>query len=398
MAKGSKEERPILYRAVKFELHVNEAQEKLLLRISDGLREIWNWALAQRVASYEEYKKQKQEGVAKPDVRLPTLFDQINLLTALREKYASLELVQVHVPRNWQEETLDTLDGSFKSFFALAKNGDKDARPPWQRKPEYFCEIPGRSGFSVKDSMIVFAPNIFGKETLSFRIPDYCRVLLAKGNRVKKFTLFRDESLLAKPGRYWVSVVYEITRPEALAMTSDTTVYLSLGATWMGVVSAKGEEVIKLWRPDTHWKPRIDVLEERMKTLTKGSRKWHKQNAARNKMYELMSRQQKQNQREEVRYLLTLGKHFVVQDLVVRGGLADGSKAERGGALGLNWSVQNTGSIARLVAHLDEKAKEYGGFVIQHKPMLPPVPGKGEENKIPMARRLQQDFLETSPQ
>lgn len=399
MAKGKNAQRAVLYRAVKFELHLNAEQEKLIVRISDGLCEIWNWALELRVHAYEEYKKQKQEGVAKANLpKLPTLFDQINLLTALRTKYASLQLVQTNTPRNWQEETLDTLDGAFKSFFALAKNGDREARPPWQRKPEYFCEIPGRSGFSIKEGTLVFAPNIFGKDTLSFKIPEYCRGLLARGERVKKFTLFRDEPLLKKPGRYWVSLVYEIAKPEPLAFSSGQAVYLALGATWVGVLSQSREQVIKLWRSDTHWKPKIDAVEARLESCVKGSRAWHKRNKARLKMYELMSRQQKQNQREVVAKLLTLGVHFVVQKLVVRGGMADASKPERGGPLGLNWAVQNTGSIARLVAHLEEKAKEHGGYVIEHSPESPPVGGKGEENKIPMAHRLKSDFLESRPQ
>jgi putative transposase len=408
VAKGKREERPVLYRAVKFELRVTSEQEKLLLRLSDGLREIWNWALELRVHAYEEYKKQKQDGVPKADLlRLPTLFDQINLLTSLRQEDTLQQLAHANTPRNWQEETLDTLDGAFKSFFALAKNGDKDARPPWQRKQESFCEIPGRSGFSVKGSLLVFAPNIFGKETLSFKVPDYCQALLQKGERLKKFTLFRDESLLAKPGRYWVSLVYEITRPDPLAMTSGTTVYLSLGATWIGVLAPNREQIVKLWRSDKLWKRSIDELDTRLEikknakpeeALKKGSRVWRKRTVARRRMFELMSRQQKQNQREVVAKLLTMGAHFVVQDLTIRGGLADSSKPERGGALGLNWSVQNTGSIGRLLQYLKEKAQERGGYVLEHKPDLPPSPGMGSENKLPMAKRLRDDFLVSHPQ
>lgn len=395
MAKGKPNEQPVLYRAVKFELKVTEEQEKILMRVSDGLREVWNWALAQRVKAYEEYKAQKQAGIKKPDVKLPTLFDQINLLTALRAEDVANQLVRANTPRNWQEETLDTLDGAFKSFFALAKNGDKDARPPWQRKPEYFCEIPGRSGFSVKGGHIVFAPNLFGKDTMHFPIPPYCLGLLAKGRKVKKFTLFRDESHLAKPGRYWVSLVYELDQPEPLAFISDTALYLSLGATWIGVLTPESGQVLKLWRPDKYWKPLIDDLNEWMKKYKKGSSQWLKCKAAWRKKYLVMARQQKQNQREVVAKLLTLGVHFVVQDLTVRGGLADGSKPKRGGLLGLNWSVQNTGSIGRFVAHLEEKVKECGGSVIRHKPDLPPTPGRGSENKLPMAKRLKQDFIES---
>lgn len=383
----------MLYRAVKFELHLSGWQEKLLIRISNGLREVFNRALLERVEAYEAYKEEKKRGIDKPSIRLPTLFDQINALTAKREEDARKKLASEKTPRNWQEETLDALDGAFRSFFALVKNGDKDARPPRVRSEQYFCEIPGRSGFSLKGGRLVFAPNLFGKETLVFPVPEYCCGLLA-GRTLKKFTIFRDEPRLKEQGRYFVSVVYEIERPEPKAFSSDTAVYIAVGATWLGIISPKGEEVIKLWRPDKHWKPRVDSLEEHMKRYEKGSRRWRRCNAAKRKMLRLMAAQQKQNQREVVRRLIPLGTHFVVEDLVIRGGLADGSKLSRGGALGLNWSVQNTGSIARLVSHLEEKAKESGGFVIKRKPASPAISGRHGGNKIPMARRLKDDMLQ----
>ncbi len=324
------------------------------MRVSDGLRETYNRALAQ----------DGREG-----------------------------LFRAKIPRNWQEETLDALDGAFKSFFVLVKNGDSAARPPWQRRERYFCEIPGRSGLSIGEESVVFAPNIFGKETLRFPIPKYCQALL-RDRKVKKFTLFRDEALLSQPGRFWVSVVYELDAPQPEALRSERAVFVAVGASWLGVVHAGGEEVIKLWRPDKHWKPRIDALEERLKNCTKGSRTWHRRVSAARKMYRLMAAQQKQNQREVVKRLLRYGSmHFVVEDFLIRGGLADGSKPERAK---LNWGVQNTGSIARLVAHLNEKAKEHGGFVLKHKPSSQPISGLHGTNKIPMAQRLKRDFLESS--
>ncbi len=397
MAKGQKD-RPVLYRAVKFELHLTLEQEKLLQRISDGLREIWNWALDLRVKAYEEYKKQKTSEMQKPEVRLPTLFDQINLLTNLRGEDERKGLSRARTPRNWQEETLDTLDSAFKSFFALAKKGDKDARPPWVRKEQYFCEIPGRflakagrQARPLKNKRLHLARNTFG-EVLDFPVPAYCQAKLEAGKGVKKFTIFRDEPLLSKPGRYWISLVYEIDKPEPLAFESAKAVWLAVGATWLGVLSPNGEEVVKLWRPDTHWKPKIDVLEQRIKTCKKGSRVWHKRTAARREMFRLMSAQQKQDHREVVKWLLKFGVYFVVQDLPIRGALADASRPNRSD---LNWAVQNTGSIGELLRHLDEKAKEYGGCVIKHEPSSQPPPGRGEQNKLPMAKRLKEDFLQS---
>lgn len=408
MAKGKKKD--TLYRVVKFEIHLNEGQLAILRKVGDNLWQVWNEALEERqkffetyiVPIYEELKKAVPAEAVGLRARLKaayqdhnvTLFDQINALTA-RRKIGSF----CHVPRNWQEETLDTLDGAYKSFLALRRNGDYDARPPRSRGEWEFCEIPGRFGFKIVDGVFRLSCGDIGDgATFDFPIPEYAKGQLARALAVKKFTLYRDERDMRKPGRFWVSLAYELEKPETKPFTPEEAVYVSLGASSIGVVSPKGAEVIELWRSDKHWKPNTDTVNERMKKCKKGSRKWRKRHAARQKMFRLMGAQQKQDRREVVaRDLLRHGIHFIVSDLVVRskkGKLADGSKLERGGALGLNWSAQNTRSIGYLVQWLEEKAKEHGGTV--HKHHLPPerVPqGSGRENKIPMALALRDDFL-----
>lgn len=389
MAKGK--ERPVYYRAVKFEVVPSEEQLKILVRISENLRAVWNWALSARMEAYEAWKVRKAEGNGQEkEVKLPTLFDQINQLTALRE---SEEFA--FSPRNWQEETLDRLNGSFLSFFTLVKNGDGDARPPRERQEGSFQVIPGRSGFAVKDVRVVFAPNIFGKDTLAFPIPEYCIRKLEAGV-VKKFTLSRDEHDLGKKGRYWVSVVYEVAQPEMSVPVRGDHVYLSLGASSIGVLAKGYNGVIDLWRPDKHWKPLIESVEARLKTVTKGSKRWKRRMNARQTMFSLMRKQQRQDHREIVAELMSLGRHFVVTDYVVRskkGKLADGDDATRGGPQGLNWAAQNTGSFLDLVMHLEEKVKEVGGSVVRHKLAAPPPRGigKGRDNKIAVARHLRKE-------
>ena len=391
MAKG--EERPVLYRAVKFQIYPSRTQEEILLRVSENLRDVWNWALASRVAQFELWKAKKDEGEgAEKEVRLPTLFDQINMLTTLRE-----DGVFASTPRNWQEETLDRLNGSFLSFFSLVKKGDKDARPPRAREEGFFQVIPGRSGFALKNGRVTFAPNCFGRDVLSFEIPDYCIEKLAEG-KIKKFVLSRSKANLSERSTFWVSIVYEIQQPDVVARDDRNTIYLALGASSIGLLACDKEEVIDLWRPDKHWKPKIDSIDVRLKspTLVKGSKKWKKLAQARRTMFEKMSRQQRQNHREIVATLIGLGRHFVVTDYVVRskqGKLAKGDESERSGSHGLNWAAQNTGSIADFVSHLEEKAKEFGGSLTKHKLIeVPRGIGRGHENKIAMVRHLQSEY------
>lgn len=406
MAKGKKND-TVLYRVVKFEIHPESEQLALLQKVSDNLMIVWNDALLERQRLFERhhqplYEAMKTAGeselvglrtalkAAYRDHRI-TLFDQINALTARRcggSAYAQ-------VPRNWQEETLDTLNGAYSSFLALRRNQDKDARPPRLRGAWDFHEIPGRFGFKILDGSFVLSPG--GGATFTFPIPEHQQGKLADALRVKKFTLFRDERDIRKPGRFWVSIAYEIHRMAETPFDPHRAVYVSLGASSFGIVSPKGEEVLSLWRPDKHWKPKLDALEERVKQCAKGSRVWKRRTAARITMMRKMAAQQRQDQREAVaRDLLRHGVHFVVSDVSIRskkGKLADAEKPERSGPLGLNWAAQNTGSMAYLISWLEEKAKEHGGSVRKHKLTGVLPAGQGEEVKIPMARALRESYL-----
>ncbi len=391
MAKN--QERAVYYRAVRFPIYPTAAQQALLLQISEVLRTTWNEALEPRMTALAAWRAAKESGV-KTEVKFPTLFDQINALTARREGDAEFAFA----PRNWQEETLDRLNGSFLSFARLVKNNDKNARPPRVREAGFFQVIPGRSGFTVKSRMVQFAPNLFGKGTLEFQVPNYCWEKLAEG-KVKKFTLSRDEPNLAKPGQFWLSIVYEVEQPKASATTSDEQVFIALGASSLGVVSATQEIVITLWRPDKHWKERIASVEQKLANpaLQKGSKHATKLWLARRRMFEIMRQQQRQNHREVVRKLLGFGKHFVVSDYVVRskpGKLADRKDGERGGSQGLNWAAQNTGSFLDLLMVLEERVKEVGGSVTKVKlPQPPSGIGHGHENKVAMANHVRTTFL-----
>ncbi|HEY4508862.1 MAG TPA: hypothetical protein VJC13_01095 [Candidatus Paceibacterota bacterium] len=399
-----------LYRAVRFEVRPSKEELSILLAVSEVLRMLFNSALAERQQVFTEFiaslyaelksasvpeeiseiRKKLREAYKEHSI---SLFDQINALTARRvedEAFAS-------VTRNWQEETLDALDGAYKSFLSLRRKGDYDAHSPRSRDSGFFQKIPGRSGFKIGEGRIALSCGAGRK--LSFPIPDYQQGRLAETTKLKKFELYRDQPNLAKSGRFWISVVYELPKPEATTCQSEQVAFVALGASSIGVVSQRGEEVIALWRSDKHWVPKIEAVEERMKRRVKGSRGWLRLlNSGKRRMHMISSRQHVQDEREIVDYLVrNHGSHFVVTELVVRskeGKLADSSKPERGGSLGLNWAAQNTGSLSRLVRQLEEKVKEHGGSVRKHKLTLTEAPpARGAENKLWMARKLRESFL-----
>lgn len=421
----------VLYRAVKFEVFPSEEEERTLWVISRNLALVWNEGHAERNRIYNEFlaplyeelrvarEGEDPEACGEINVRLRvarkkhriTHFDQNYTLTPRRDSDKELAAV----PRNWQEETLSMLAGDYVSFFKLRGNGDLDARPPGPRKEGDFCEITGRTGFKYvcgssgwEGSHLILSCRNLSQSPFVFPIPGHqAEEIAPHAERIKKFILRRDERNPKDPGRFWLSLSYEFEKPAEKPFVPEDAVYVALGASYIGIVSPRGEEVIKLWRPDKHWQPRIESVKARMKTLSnKESLKWRRRNNAKRVMERIKARQQRQNHREIVAGLLgdaaverALGHgiHFVISEIVIRskeGKLADRSKKERGGVLGLNWSAQNTGSIAEFTAWLRVKAAERGGTVQTHRlAHFPKSEGTGSDNKIALARALRESFL-----
>lgn len=410
----------ILMRTVTWPVDVGDEQLAILKKVSDHHWQLWGEAVEERQQAFEthlaplyaelksaaerrdaaEIKRLKAAVNTAFKEHLPDAVDQINSLTPRRGRDSAF----ARMPRNWQEETLKIVDGAYKSFMALRKAGDVDARPPRRRSEWEFCEIRGRTGFKVRGDVLALSPGGFaGCEQFSFPIKSYQRAQLAlaqERGRLKSFSLYRKPRDMREEGRFWLSVTFELPQPEAESFDPQNAVYVALGASYIGVVSPAGEETIALWRPDRYWKGEIDDLDERMKVQTKGSRRWRRRNAAKQKKFRKMANLQRHDRRNLPLELIEQhGIHFVVSEVVVRskkGKLADSSKPERGGALGLNWSAQNTGSFQMFVAQLREKAREYGGSLREHRIPLDVVPNDNllsREKKIPMARALRESFL-----
>lgn len=425
MARQAKRERgEVLYRAVKWYLEPTPEQERLIIRISDALREYYNWGIEIEREAYERHKAAKEAGAPAPNT--PKFYNPIalyNLWKPVRDVDKAASLFRARVPANWVVETFGGVEGAYRSFFALIKNGDQNARTPRPVPETRFFAIPGCSAFSVRRGEVILAPQIFGGtgESLVFSIPPtYQTEMLARASRFAKFVITREERYLARPGRLQISIKYEMEKPETKPFIPEKAVYLALGASSIGVVSPRGEEIIPLWRSDKHWKPRIDAIDEyitRKPTqaepfpIKKGSRKWRRLREKRDKMFDVVAWQQTLDRREIVaidliehrvkELVLGHGVHFVVTEYDIRskaGKLADGTKPERGGSLGLNWMAQNTATIGYLAQWLQGKVAEYGGTVRRHRLSPEAIPKSlptGHENKIFMARALRDDFLKT---
>ncbi len=405
-----KTEKPAtIVRVMKFQIHPSAEQLMTLQRVSDNLFEIWNHALNERRTYFTEHleplyqlRKEQGDSVTLKEA-LKAAFNQAPVnyipgqphrsqrswLTQMRQVYPNYATV----PCAWQQETLVILEGAYDSFMKLRKNGDTTARPPREKAADSFCEIQGLLGWQiVADSYkinpqkemtatergmlvstttcdIILSPGkaLYGRPELRFAIPDYQRLLLTQAHKLCKFTLYRDKRN-GKAARYWISVAYAVPKPETTKVEHEDKVFLVLGATSIGVSAPTGSFTIDLWRSDKYWMPKIETLRERIKECQKGSKAWTKRTDALNRMYEIMRRQTLQHHREVIAgQLKQHGVHFVIMEQSPirgkKGALADGDNPARGGTLGANWSVQNTGSLAQLRQLIAQKVEEWGGSV-----------------------------------
>ena len=421
------EKTPSLVRVAKFPIYPTPEQTATLQKVADNQTSVWNRALEERKAYFEaeikpfiEARKLSpedstlKEGLKVAYQKAPNHFSQCKLLTDWRRESNDFS----SVPCSWQQETLKILEGSFSSFTGLRRNGDTTAHPPRPRAEDGFSEIQGLGSWQLVASTLALKPQkplgevhqqavrnsvglkivlspgkvLPGGVELCFAVPDYQRLILSQAVKLCKFTLSRN-----KKGTFSVSVAYLIPKPEQVQLVPEEVVFVALGSSYIGVVSPKGEETIDLWRPDYHWMLKIAPAKERLKNLLKGSRAWKRRVKAVDRMYEIMRLQQLQNQREViVRKLRHHGVHFVVLEHSPirgkKGRLADKSKDQRRGELGLNWSVQNTGSLARLKQLLEQKAAEWGGSVSTLRLEQYPL-GGARERKVPAAKAARTQYL-----
>ena len=143
----------------KVRIYPSKEQEDTLSVLSDGCRLIYNFALAERKERYATEGK----GIS--------YIDQQNRLPEIKEQYPEYKQVISKV----LQMVLRTLDGSYKSFFALIKQ-DPDARPPGFRGMKYFFTMKyNQSEFKVNDEEVQLSHQVEGGAKLVFPIKTYAK-------------------------------------------------------------------------------------------------------------------------------------------------------------------------------------------------------------------------------
>ena len=318
----------------KIKVKVTPAQELILNALSEKCRLIYNFALKERQVYFEEGKR-------------INYVKQQNDLPTLKIKFPEYKWVYSKV----LQHTLRNLDADYKSFFALNKKGEKEARPPSFKSKKYFTTmVYNQSGYKTGKGFIELSHKHPLGTKLWFKIPN--RFLFDK---VYQVTIFKD-----KKKEYYLSIVYEKEEKTFIDNTMIQTFDLGLMKQTAVNLSGKFVEFINK-RPDRYWQKPKQQLQSRIDHCKKFSRKWFKLKKSLNYCTIKSANQLKDFQHKLSRKIVdnTKAKTIVIGDLNIK------QMSQKSKSKGMSRSLQNTGSISRLVGFLAYKSKLIGKRIIK---------------------------------
>jgi len=324
----------------KIRIFPDSEQEEILWNISEKCRLLYNFALTERIDSW----KNKGEYVS--------YFKQQNNLPKIKEKYPEYKWVYSKV----LQYILRTLDADYRSFFALLKKGNREAKPPKYKGKKYFTTmVYNQSGFKFKDGN-VFLSHKYNKTPLKFKI----------SNKFK-FGKVYQVSVFKKEGKFFICVTYDRQVKDYV----DNKKYqaFDLGVIKHTAVNLNAKFIeLKNSRPDKYWQKKIQSIQSRRDHCKKGSRKYNILNNNLKFMKKKSANQLKDFQHKLSKKIIdnTKANTIIVGDLSIK----DMSKKKKGksnhkGTRGLNRAIQNTGTLGRFVRFLTYKAELIGKRVIE---------------------------------
>lgn len=319
----------------KIQIYPSPKQEKVLWDLSNSCRRLYNLGLAERREAYS-----KGERVS--------YLTQQNALVLIKKEYTEYNTVYSKV----LQMTLRQLDGDYKSFFALRRNGDLKAKLPHFKSYKFFTTMTyNQSGFKVERGCLKLSHKHQSEVPLCFSIPESFSF-----GKVYQVVVSQDDK-----GRFYVSVVHE-ERPSVYV---DNGLYqaFDLGVTKHTAVNSYGKFVeFRNSRHDKFWNPIVDLLQSRRDYCKEGSRRWRRWNKAFKKCKRKCVRQTVDFQHKLSRRIVenTKANTIVVGDLNVKG-LSRSVKA----SLGLNRSTQSNGYLGRFVRFLSYKGELAGKRVVE---------------------------------
>jgi len=324
--------------AQKIHIFPTPEQEEVLCKLSERCRLLYNFALAERIDAWKQGRR--------VDYR-----KQQNDLPRIKRKYPEYGWVYSKV----LQMTLRQLGADYKSFFALWKNGHKDARPPHFKSGGHFVAmLYNQSGFSVERGKVRLSHFCNGVP-LEFEIPEKFEF-----GRVYQVAVYKDGE------DFYLSIVYE--RREKPYVDNGLYQAVDLGVNKIvTAVNSQGKFFeVKNQRPDRYWQPIIESLQSRRDRCKRGSRRWKKLNRNLKRCQRKCANQLRDFQHKLSRKMVdnTRANTLIIGALEVKQ-MAQSEKIPKRMRNGLNRATQNTGTVSRFARFLTYKAQLVGKKVIE---------------------------------
>jgi len=337
----------------RIRIYPTPEQETVLWHLSDLVRLIYNFALAERRkewilnnlrADFEVFpwgKTYYEIGMKK----------QQNDLPKIKEKFPKYKAVYSKV----LQMAIRTLDADYSSFFELRKNGDPNAHPPGFKGKDYFTTMMyNQSGFFIREQIISLSHK-YNEVPLVFE-------LLRKYDKVYQVNVYQ------KKGKYFLGIVHEV--PEKPYVDNGLYQAIDLGVTKTATaINTEGKFYeTSNPRPDQYWNPKADAIQARRDHCKKESKRWERLNETKNKITHKCSNQIKDIQHKLTRKMVdnTKANTIIVGDLDVKEmAQSKPEKMTKKAKKSLNRSTQNNGYLSQFVGFLTYKAALIGKKVIE---------------------------------
>ena len=228
-----------MHLTAKVKIYPTEGQLKVLWELSDRCCSLYNLALAERKDAWKLESKSIK------------YVDQQNKLSEFKKNNPEYKVVYSKTLQG----ILKKLDANYKSFFALWRNGDKNARPPNFKSREYFQTIPyNQSGFYKGRNFFSFSHKVNDTELVFMVNKQF--------ENIKQIEIFNDDPYHAK-GDFYISITYGVACIEYV----DNGLYQANDAGITKIVTtvnSKGKFFeVKTPRIDKYWNSKIDSLKSK---------------------------------------------------------------------------------------------------------------------------------------
>lgn len=348
--------KPVLL-TCKLKIQPTPEQEEILWKLAENCRLLYNFALKERIEWWEMNKELSQDKREKEI----TFASQSKQLPQLKQKYPNYK-------QNYSktlQQTLKCLDANFRSFYALRRNGHKDANPPRFKGKEYFTTLHyNQVGFSIENSRITFQHYYPTKEERNLELTFQLNAKFDfSDKKVKHVNLFQNH----KTKEFFVSIVYEFKTPRY----ENNGIYQAIDQGLINLVSAINSHagktlIIKNYRNNKYWQIKIDELKSKRDHCKRYSNRWHWYNKKILNMCKKEANQNKDFQHKISKKIITntRANTIIIGDLAPEE-MSKRRRRDKKSDKSRHRSINNSGSIGRFARFLTYKAQKVGKKVIR---------------------------------